>query len=76
MAVHKYDLFTAVNGAAGIAFVDSINRSTSMGYPWCTTKRRYLQSIPPQRGLLDPVKFDDEVEKRVYSRIDTYKRGK
>lgn len=73
--VHKYDLFTAVNGAAGVAFVDSVNRSTSMGYPWCTTKRRFLQSIPPQRGLLDPVKFDDDVEKRVYSRIETYKKG-
>ncbi len=73
--VHKYDMFTVVNGAAGVAFVDSINRSTSMGYPWCTTKKRYLKAIPPQRGLLDPVKFDDEVEQRVYDRLETYKKG-
>lgn len=72
--VHKYDLFTAVNGAAGVAFVDSINRSTSMGYPYCTTKRKYLKSIPPQRGLLDPVQFTDEIETKVYERIEIYKR--
>ena len=73
--VHKYDLFTAVNGAAGVAFVDSINRSTSMGYPYCTTKRKFLESIPPQRGLLDPVKFTDEIESKVYQRIETYKKS-
>ncbi len=70
--VHKYDLFTAVNGAAGVAFVDSINRSTSTGYPHCTTKRRFLRALPPTRGLQDPVEFIEEFSKEVDRIIDEY----
>ena len=70
--VHKYDLFTAVNGAAGVAFVDSVNRSTSTGYPHCTTKRRFLRALPPTRGLQDPVEFIEEFTEEVDRIIDEY----
>ncbi len=70
--VHKYDMFTVVNGAAGVAFVDSVNRSTSTGYPHCTTKRRYLRALPPQRGLADPVEFTEEFTDEVQRMIDEY----
>lgn len=70
--VHKYDLFTAVNGAAGVAFVDSVNRSTSTGYPHCTTKRRFLRALPPTRGLQDPVEFTEEFTTEVDRIIHEY----
>jgi hypothetical protein len=70
--VHKYDMFTATNGAAGVAFVDSINRSTSTGYPYCTSKKKFLSKLPPTNGLQDPVEFDKEIVEEVYRMIDEY----
>ncbi len=74
--VHKYDLFTVVNGAEGVAFVDSINRSSSTGYPHCTSKRKYLEALPPQNGLQDPVKFTDEFYVEIERMLNEYKEGR
>jgi len=71
--VHKYDEFTCVNGAAGVAFVDGINRSTSMGYPHCTTKRKFLNKLPPQRDLPEPVEFTDEIREELFRCLEVYK---
>ncbi len=71
--VHKYDLFTCVNGAAGIAFVDGINRSTSMGYPYCTSKRKFLKQLPPTRDLCEPVEFTEEIQEEFFRYLETYK---
>ncbi len=70
--VHKYDMFTVTNGAAGVAFVDSVNRSTSTGYPHCTTKRKFLNPIPPERGLSEPMEFTEEIIDEVSRLIDEY----
>ena len=74
--VHKYDKFTAINGAAGVAFVDSVNRSTSMGYPHCTTKRKFLIDLPPQHGLQDPVEFTPEIMEEIDAYITEYLEGR
>jgi len=61
-----YDLYTAINGAPGVRFVDGINRKTSAGYPWSKSKR-YLLS-PDEMELEhnpDAVKVDDSVKERV-----------
>lgn len=33
------DDHSAINGVAGVRFLDSINMNTSMGYPWCHSKK-------------------------------------
>jgi len=73
--VQIYDIFTSVNGAAGVSYVDKMNRNTSMGFPWCKSKKHFIHSVPPRGELLDPVEFDDEVLQRVQSCIDKYHAG-
>lgn len=70
-----YDTFTAVNGAAGVAYVDKINRNTSMGCPWKTIKRKFMVDIDPQFGLQEPVEFTEEVMARVESMRINYITG-
>lgn len=74
--VHVYDMFTAINGRAGLAYVDKMNRNTSAGFPWCKTKRAYLFEIEPMHDLSDPMDIDDEIKIRVQAIINTYKSGK
>lgn len=75
-SVNIYDDFTTINGAAGVSYVDKINRSTSAGNPWKKSKKFFLKQIPPQHGLLDPVEVDDEIMQRVDKIILTYHSGK
>jgi hypothetical protein len=70
-----YDTFTAVNGAAGVAYVDKMNRNTSMGNPWKKSKKYFIKNITPQHDLQDPVEFNDEILERVDDIISRYKDG-
>lgn len=70
--IEKYDVFTAVNGAAGIAYVDKMNRQTSMGCPWKTTKKKFFDMIPEEDNLQEPVEFNAEVMHRVESMRTKY----
>ena len=72
--LHPYPLEVAVNGAPGITFVDSIKKSTSMGYPWRTTKRKYIVPLEDIR-FQDGVKFTPEVEERILDRLERLKKG-
>ena len=71
-----YDMFTAINGAQGVTFVDKLNRNTSMGNPWKKSKRYYLHDIAPQHGMDHPVDFDDAVISRVQNCLEKYHQGK
>ncbi len=66
---------TAVNGAAGVKFVDKINRNSSMGFPWKRSKRFYLEDELPTDLAPDPVTFPKEVWDRVDECISHYQRG-
>jgi hypothetical protein len=70
-----YDTFTAINGAAGIAYVDKINRNTSAGNPWKKSKKYFLEAIPPQHGLEEPVKVSNEILDRVNDMLEQYSQG-
>lgn len=70
-----YDLWTAVNGAAGVRFVDGINRNTSAGAPWNKSKQHFLTAAPAVGELLNPVEVSDEIKARVEMILEKYSRG-
>jgi hypothetical protein len=74
--VHIYDDFTAVNGAAGVKFIDKINRNSSMGFPWKKTKKYFFKFIEPVGDNQHPIEMDEEVIERVYEMIEQYEAGK
>lgn len=46
------DMVTAINGSPGVRFVDSVNMSTSVGYPYCRPKSDFLPFMEdPPEGL-------------------------
>jgi hypothetical protein len=73
--VMVYDDFTAVNGAAGVKFVDKMNRSTSMGNPWQKSKKHFMVELPAHNGLEDPVEFTQEIKDRIDAMLDRYLSG-
>jgi len=73
--VKVYDMFTAVNGAAGIGYVDTIKRTTSAGSPWACSKAKFLTKTLPERGLMDPVEVDKEILDRSAAIESRYRSG-
>lgn len=71
-----YDDFTAINGAAGVSYVDKINRSTSAGNPWKCSKKYFMEAVEPEGGLSDPVKVNDEIMDRVRHIESEYSAGR
>jgi hypothetical protein len=71
-----YDDFTNINGAAGVTYVDKINRKTSAGNPWKKSKLYFLEPDEPRGQNLDPVKVDKEIMDRVLEMEATYRSGK
>lgn len=70
--VHVYDDFTAINGAAGVAYIDAINKSTSAGNPWKKSKKFYTTPLPPMYGLDEPVEVSPEIMERVDFCVQAY----
>lgn len=74
-SLHVYDNFTAINGAASVAYVEKINRNTSAGFPWRKSKKYFLKSIPPKHDLMEPVEVDKEIMDRVEEMYNIYLGG-
>lgn len=74
--VHVYDDMTALNGAKGVAFVDKMNRNTSMGAPWRTGKKNFFINLPATDMYQDAVAFTPEIMDRVKVCVDGYKDGR
>jgi len=70
------DLFTAINGAEGVSYIDKINRNTSAGAPWKRAKKNFMFDIPSQHGLQDPVDIDDNIKMRCANIIENYHNNK
>jgi hypothetical protein len=66
------DDFTAVNGSAGITYIDKLNRNTSAGNPWKKSKRHFLIEIAPTPEAMDPVAVTDEIDERLDTIISRY----
>jgi hypothetical protein len=71
-----YDMFTAVNGAACVAYVDSMNRQTSAGNPWKKSKKHFLEKVPPKEGTMDPVMPTPEILDRSKVIEEKYRSGR
>jgi len=65
LQVSSLDVFTAINGQAGCKFIDSINRSTSMGEPYNKSKKFFLVPAKPVYEAPDPVLFVPEVMEEI-----------
>jgi hypothetical protein len=63
-----------VNGLPGVKFIDRINTSTSMGFPWNTTKKSFLESAPDEI-YPEGVDFTPEVWERVRKIEERYDAG-
>lgn len=70
-----FDEFTSLNGAAGVTYIDKINRNTSCGYPYMGSKKKFLYPIPPVDGLQEPVGITEEIKSRVDVMEANYKKG-
>jgi hypothetical protein len=64
----------SVNGLPGVKFVDRMNTSTSMGFPWSCTKKRFLVSKPDE-FYPEGVDFTPEVWERVEKIEQLYAEG-
>jgi hypothetical protein len=69
------DTFTAINGAAGVTFIDRINTSTSAGNPYKKSKKHFLFPTEPLNGLNEAVTFDDTIMNRIDEMETRYKNG-
>lgn len=65
----------AVNGLAGVVFIDGLNRKTSMGFPWNKTKKGYLVDDISE-DYPDGVAFTDEVNDRCRVIRECYAEGR
>jgi hypothetical protein len=64
----------SVNGLPGVKYIDRINTNTSMGFPWSTSKKRFLvEDITPEYP--EGVTFTDDIWERVRNIEACYERG-
>lgn len=64
-----------VNGLPGVKYVDKIATNTSMGFPWCTTKKKYLHSEITEK-YPEGVNFGEEIWEKVRRIEEQYAQGK
>lgn len=72
--LHVLSDYEAINGIPGVKFIDSIKRSTSMGHPWCETKKRHLKA-EPRENYPDGVNFSEDVWNRINEMKNNYLKG-
>ncbi len=64
-----------VNGIPGCLYIDSINRKSSTGFPYNTSKKDYLVNIPPCEIYQDPVMPNEQILSDYNYIMSCYKRG-
>lgn len=58
--VHPMPMEVVLAGADGITFIESLNLSTSMGFPLNCAKNRYMKrNLPPIPGISAPINLED-----------------
>lgn len=72
--LQKVEIINAINGIPGVAHLDKMNFATSMGEPWCTTKKKYLIDAPTESIPMAKI-FTPDVMKRVADIEADYANG-
>jgi len=63
-----------INGIPGVPFLDRINVSSSMGFPWNTSKKKYVRSTNNPDNM-DEITFTNEIWWRYEAIIGRYEVG-
>jgi len=66
--------YESVNGIPGVKYIDGLNRNTSMGHPWCSSKKNFLEPCSSEE-YPDGVTFGEEIWKRVRECETSYLNG-
>lgn len=72
--IFVYDDFTALNGAAGVRFVDRLKRTTSMGWPYNKSKDHFMLSYEDAVNT-DAVIFTEEIRAECTRMESDYRNG-
>ncbi len=71
--ISPLDLDAAINGVDGIAYLDSMKRSTSAGFPWCESKMKHLVFKVDESGSkTDKVDITPEMHARYNLILERY----
>lgn len=73
--VVPYSTFTAINGVPGLAYVDKLNKTTSMGHPYNKSKKFFIVDIPSEHGVMEPFEFTKEIMDQIESIEQSYSQG-
>jgi len=74
-SIHKIDLNSAVNGVAGVRFIDSINKSSSAGFPYNRSKNAGFLIPNPTVEHPDGVDIASCIAKDMSRVITSYQAG-
>lgn len=66
-----YDVDTALNGVAGLRFVDRMNFSSSAGFPYCASKKQFIVPAPTDEDE-HRVTVTNEILEDVEHVLDSY----
>nr|UDL17009.1 MAG: nonstructural polyprotein [Bulinus globosus virus 1] len=65
-------LMASINGIPGRKYIDSVNRSSSAGFPWMRTKKTLSHSLPADDIWQKPIMFNEEVLERANEMMERY----
>jgi hypothetical protein len=80
--VKRFDYFRPlnmkenINGIPGCKYIDSINRKTSTGFPYNTTKKKFLDPVEPDEIYQDPVMPNEQIQSDYNYMMSCYVNGK
>ncbi|APG77498.1 hypothetical protein 1 [Hubei leech virus 3] len=74
-ALQILDLGTALNGAPGVKYIDSVNKNTSAGFPFNQSKKFYLTDLEDTSYWQAGVDITPEIENQVDECLEAYARG-
>jgi len=73
--LQRLNTYDAINGIAGVKYIDKMNFNSSMGEPYNHSKKYHLRSQPSDTAPEGKM-FDDEVMARIANLRTTYESGK
>ena len=65
----------AVNGLPGVRYVDKLNTNSSMGFPWNTPKKKYLEPLCTEK-YPNGVDFPEDIWEKVRGVEENYAEGR